>query len=600
MTAGLGIAVGTANSDAAVTRAGDSGESGGSGEDGTASVIASRATIVQLSPDGTATLGSSGTSRPGFTGFVERVGDPVGLLGPDGRVHPGEDLFAAAVTCLADEIRADDDSAPDERAPIVVTYPTPWTGHTVRALESALDRIGLPKVILASEATACLRWLESTRGPQDDGVVVVYDLGAASLDVSVMRTGAEAGLLGRTLRSEDVTGAQFDHLVTRHVLDDLTGKAAGFDPFDPAVVESLTTLRRNCSAAKEALSTDTETVIPVTLPDLETDVRLVRSELEDLVRGPLTTSLDLIREALRSADVETGDVHHVLLAGGGGAIPLVAELVSSELGLTVVAAPNPAHTAALGAALLAADADARVAVPAVPTAPPAAARDGGPSEPLNPVFPSRLHSTRSGSNVRRRIAIIASSAAAIGVLAAGGLSIGTAANPAPAQSTPPASSVPLAENAVAGTGTAPTGESSPHGTVTVVGSTGGGTMSPATVAARGGSAASGVDPTGRALPQGAAAPAPAPGDITATAPTADNPAPNTPTQPVYTPPPAAGGGTAPAPVQGPSPAQIGTGFGNAAEGVGKGVGAVLNGVGGVVGGVVGAVVDPVTGLLIGK
>ncbi|BCN70573.1 hypothetical protein RE943_40460 [Prescottella equi] len=73
-----------------------------------------------------------------------------------------------------------------------------------------------------------------------------------------------------------------------------------------------------------------------------------------------------------------------------------------------------------------------------------------------------------------------------------------------------------------------------------------------------------------------------------------------PTQPVYTPPPAAGGGTAPAPVQGPSPAQIGTGFGNAAEGVGNGVGAVLNGVGGVVGGVVGAVVDPVTGLLIGK
>ncbi|MCA1005032.1 Hsp70 family protein [Rhodococcus hoagii] len=562
-------------------------------------MIASRTTIVQLSPDGTATLGSSGTSRPGLTGFVERVGDPVGLLGPDGRAHPGEDLFAAAVTCLADEIRADDGSAPDERTPIVVTHPTSWNGHTVRALEAALERIGLPPVILASEATACLRWLESTRGPQDDGVVVVYDLGAASLDVSVMRTGAEAGLLGRTLRSEDVTGAQFDHLVTRHVLDDLTGKAAGFDPFDPAVVEGLTALRRNCSAAKEALSTDTETVIPVTLPDLETDVRLVRSELEDLVRAPLTTSLDLIREALRAADVETGDVHHVLLAGGGGAIPLVAELVSSELGLTVVAAPNPAHTAALGAALLAADAGTRVTATSLPAsaAPAAGTRDGGPSEPLNPVFPSRLHSTRSGSNVRRRIAIIASSAAAIGVLAAGGLSIGTAANPAPAQSTPPASSVPLAENAVAGTGAAPTGESSPHGTVTVVGSTGGGTtMSPATVAARGGSAASGVDPTGRALPQSAADPAPAPGDVSATAPTADNPAPNTPTQPVYTPPPAAGGGTAPAPVQGPSPAQIGTGFGNAAEGLGKGVGAVLNGVGGVVG----AVVDPVTGLLIGK
>lgn len=592
MTAGLGIAVGTANSDAAVTHVGES-----TGDDA-ATVIASHATLVQLSPDGTATLGSSGTGRSGFAGFVERVGDPVGLLGPDGRPHPGEDLFAAAVTCLVDEARADDGGAPDERTPIVVTHPTPWNNHTVRALGSALERAGLPPVTLTSEAAACLRWLESTRGAQDDGVVVVYDLGAASLDVTVMRTGTEAGPLGRTLRSEDVTGTQFDHLVTRHVLDDLADKTAGFDPFDPVVVESLTTLRRNCAAAKEALSTDTETVIPVTLPGLETDVRLVRSELEDLVRAPLTTSMELIREALRSADVEPGDVHQVLLTGGGGAIPLVAELVSSELGLTVVAAPNPAHTPALGAAMLAADADTRA-----PAAPAALAsgtgpRDGAYSEPVNPVFPSRLHSTRSGSDVRRRVAIIASSAAAIGVLAAGGLSIGTAADPAPSQSTSPSSSVPIAENAVAGSIVTPTGESSPHGSVTVVGGTGGGTtMSPAAVAARGAAVGSGVDPTGRALPQSVAAPAPAAGDAPATAPTVDTQAPgNIPTQPVYTPPPAAGGGTAPAPVQGPSPAEVGAGFGNAAQGLGQGVGAVLNGVGGVVG----AVVDPVTGLLIGK
>ncbi len=60
--------------------------------------------------------------------------------------------------------------------------------------------------------------------------------------------------------------AQFDHLVTRHVLDDLTGRTPGFDPFDPAVLEALTMLRRNCSAAKEALSTDTEAVIPSPCP----------------------------------------------------------------------------------------------------------------------------------------------------------------------------------------------------------------------------------------------------------------------------------------------------------------------------------------------
>lgn len=595
MTAGIGIAVGTADSGAAVTSGSES-----TGDD-TASVVVSHPTVVHLAADGTASLGSvpPETGRPGLSGFVDRVADPVGLLGADGRAHPGEDLFAAAVTCLSDEVRAADAGAADERTAIVVTHPAPWNTHTIRVLESALERTGMPPASLVSEATACLRWLESARGEQGDGVVVVYDLGAASLDVSVMRTGAEAGQLGRTLRSEDVTGAQFDHLVTRHVLDDLADSTTGFDPFDPAVVDALTDLRRNCAIAKEALSTDTEAIIPVALPGLDTDVRLVRAELEDLVRAPLTTSLELIREALRSADVEPGDVHHILLAGGGGAIPLVAELVSSELGLTVVAAPNPAHTAALGAALLAADAGARTAasMPTVPV-PVAGPHDGSSVESADPVFPSRLRSTRSGSSARRRIAIIASSAAAIGVLTAGGLSIGTAGDPAPAQSTPSSPSAPGTDRAVADPGTTGTTESSPPGTVTVVGSTlGGTTMSPAAVAARGG-AAPGVDPTGRALPQGAAT-TPATGDEGA-APTVDTAAPtDTPTQPAYTPPPAAGGGTpapAPAPVQGPSPAQIGAGFGNAAEGLGQGVGAVLGGVGDVVG----AVVDPVTGLLIGK
>ncbi|PTR23442.1 Hsp70 protein [Rhodococcus sp. OK519] len=593
MIAGLGIAVGTANSDAAVTRRCEPG-------DGTASIIASYATIVHVGADGTATLdsGPSGPGRAGLSGFVERVGDPVGLLGPDGRAHPGEDLFAAAVTCLIDEVVGEDTAAHEERTAIVVTHPTPWNSHTVRTLESALERTDLPPVTLVPEATACLRWLESTRGAQDDGVVVVYDLGATSLDVSVLRTGSETALLGKTIRSEDVSGAQFDHLVTRHVLDDLAGKTAGFDPFDPALVEALTTLRRSCAAAKEALSADTETVIQVALPGLETDVRLVRSELEDLVRTPLSTSMELIREALRSAGVEPADVHHVLLAGGGGAIPLVAELVSSELGLTVAAAPNPAHTAALGAALLAADAHAHVPVPAPVPVPAAGARDGISREPVNPVFPSSLHSTRSGSNVRRRIAIIAASAAAIGVLAAGGLSIGTAANPAPAQSTSTSSSNRTAESAVAEPGSAPTDTSPQHGTMTAVGGTGSGAvMTPAAVAARGGIAVPGTDPTGRALPPSAAAGAPGTETVPVSAPTVNNPAPgNSPTQPEYTPPPSGGGGTAPAPAGPNIPSQIGTGFGNAAQGLGQGVGAVLGGVGGVVG----AVVDPLTGLLIGN
>ena len=102
------------------------------------------------------------------------------------------------------------------------------------------------------------------------------------------------------------------------------------------------------------------------------DVRVVRDDLEVVFGEPVYASVELIRDAVRGAGLELGDVSQVLLVGGGAAIPLVAELISSELGFTVVAAPQPAQTSARGAALLAADlvrASTVVVVPEAAAAP---------------------------------------------------------------------------------------------------------------------------------------------------------------------------------------------------------------------------------------
>ena len=76
---------------------------------------------------------------------------------------------------------------------VVVTHPTRWTAYTAEVLGEALDRAGLTDVTLVPESVATMRWLEVTRGPQSDGLAVVYDLGATALDVTLMRTGSEAG-----------------------------------------------------------------------------------------------------------------------------------------------------------------------------------------------------------------------------------------------------------------------------------------------------------------------------------------------------------------------------------------------------------------------
>ena len=78
---------------------------------------------TRLHEDSTAELGN-GTGRSGFTGFVDRVGDPVGILSADGTSWSGEDLTATAVSCLV--------HASLPHAAVTVTRPATWPEHARR------------------------------------------------------------------------------------------------------------------------------------------------------------------------------------------------------------------------------------------------------------------------------------------------------------------------------------------------------------------------------------------------------------------------------------------------------------------------------------
>ncbi len=131
----------------------------------------------------------------------------------------------------------------------------------------------------------------------------------------------------------------------------------------------LARLRQDCVEAKEALSLDTETSIPVVLPGLRTEVRLTRGDLESMIRVPLIETVAALRRAMASAHVEPDDLTSVLLVGGSSRIPMVAELVTAELGRPVAVDSDPKHVVALGAARLGAMRRVAQPVPALVGAP---------------------------------------------------------------------------------------------------------------------------------------------------------------------------------------------------------------------------------------
>lgn len=438
----LGITVGSSNS-VAVAAAGNGGDD-----------VVTQPSVLRLAADAppalgaTAQVGGRHSSDVLLEGFLARVGDPVDMLAEDGTAHSAADLVSLAIACLMDEIG----TQAGESGSTVACHPAWWSRRTVDIQRAALDRKGLREVTLVPEPTAALRWLESAHGPLGDGAVIVYDLGATGLTVSVVRTGDHAGVLGTPLRTTDIAGAEFDLLTMRYVLANAV-LANDFDPFDPVVERKLSALREQCRTAKEELSINTATVVPVRLNPADPhggNVRLVRGELEDLLRGPLLTSIELIRDAVHRAGLDIGDIGRVLLTGGGGAIPLVAELISTEFGLPVVAAPDPANSSARGAAALAADL-ASVRTPIAPPAPIEPATEELASVAIS-ALPSGDAARKPRFSGRQRAAIVAGAAVVIGLLATGTVAIGTGAQPGPSPAATEHSSPARAAEIAATTG----------------------------------------------------------------------------------------------------------------------------------------------------
>jgi molecular chaperone DnaK (HSP70) len=199
----------------------------------------------------------------------------------------------------------------------VLTHPAHWGWYKRDRLLEAARLAGLPQATLRSEPeAAATRYAETARVGLGE-TVLVYDLGGGTFDaVVLLRTADGFELLGEPQGVEQLGGADFDEAVLGLVRATLGDRLAGLDPDDPAVLEGLARLRRECVAAKEALSFDTRAEIEVALPRLHTRVSIRRHSLEAMIGPAVHETVAAVRRALDSASVPADELRRVVLTGG--------------------------------------------------------------------------------------------------------------------------------------------------------------------------------------------------------------------------------------------------------------------------------------------
>ena len=234
----------------------------------------------------------------------------------------------------------------------VITVPAYFNDSQRQATKDAGKIAGLDVKRIINEPTAAA--LAYGFDKKKEGMIVVYDLGGGTFDVSVLEVGNNVIEVKSTNGDTHLGGDDFDKRVIDYIVSEFK-KDSGVDlGADKMATQRL---REAAEKAKVELSNTVETEI--NLPFITADasgpkhlvMKITRSKFEQLIEDLIKGTLRPCEQALKDAGLRSGEISEVILVGGSTRIPLVQKVVTDFFGKDPSKGINPDEVVALGAAI---------------------------------------------------------------------------------------------------------------------------------------------------------------------------------------------------------------------------------------------------------
>ena len=225
---------------------------------------------------------------------------------------------------------------------VVITVPAHFDDGQRQATKDAAELAGLNVMRLVSEPTAAALAYGLDSGAE--GVVVVYDLGGGTFDVSVLRmrmgvfevlaTGGNTSLGG-----DDVDIAIASELIKRSQLN------------GGITQEMRRALIIRARAIKEALSDETIVAVDLTPEGIDWSGSFDRQALTEVAASLVEETVRITRKTIRDAQMDLDDIANVVLVGGSTRMPMVRDAIEDYFGCAPLTDLDPDRVVALGAGL---------------------------------------------------------------------------------------------------------------------------------------------------------------------------------------------------------------------------------------------------------
>lgn len=247
----------------------------------------------------------------------------------------------------------------------VITIPAAFNQMQSQDTIAAAQQAGLDKVSLLQEPVAAAL-AAIAHSKEKDGVYLVYDLGGGTLDLAlVMSTAGSVNVIAHEginmLGGRDFDRIVFDTIIRPWLLENFN-LPINFQSID--IYNHLSIIGRHAAErAKIQLSSSTTASIFASEDEVRAvdedgeeiyiSIDFLREQLSALVKERVVESIALCQKIIAESGYKNEDISKIIPIGGPSKMPIIREMLESELAIEVEKGLDPMTAVATGAAIFA-------------------------------------------------------------------------------------------------------------------------------------------------------------------------------------------------------------------------------------------------------